>query len=248
LRLGTTALFVLAAVSPHTVNCALDWDQIRLVVFDVDGTLYEQRGLRFRMLQEMLVYAIRNRDIDFISILRAYRRVREQLGDSLHEDFERELNARTAALVGTSEERVRSTAHEWLERRPLRHLIHYRYPKLPELFHGLREHGKKIGIFSDYPAIEKLEALGLRADFIVCSGDMDVGILKPHARGLHVLMRRAAMNPAETILIGDRPERDGLAAEAANVRALIRSDKPRAGWQTFDRYDHPLFAALGRST
>jgi HAD superfamily hydrolase (TIGR01549 family) len=231
-------------VSPRTVNCALNWDEIRLVVFDVDGTLYDQRSLRFRMLLEMLVYSIRNRDLNFISILRAYRRIREQLGDSLHEDFERELNSRTAALVGCSEEQVRSTAQEWLERRPIRHLIRYRYPKLPEFFQGLRKHGKKIGIFSDYPAVEKLVALGLHADIIVCSGDEDVGILKPHPRGLHVLMSRAAMNPAETILIGDRPERDGLAAQTANVRALILSRKSIGGWQTFDRYDHPLFATV----
>jgi putative hydrolase of the HAD superfamily len=232
-------------VSQHTLNDALNWDTIRLVVFDVDGTLYDQRGLRFRMLQEMLGSSIRSRDINFISILRAYRRIRERLGNSLHEDFERELNTRTAALVGCSEEQVRSTAREWLERRPLRHLMRYRYPKLPELFQGLRKHGKKIGIFSDYPAVEKLEALGLHADAIACSSDEDVGILKPHARGLHVLMSRMAMTPAETVLIGDRPERDGLAAQAANVRALILSRKSIVGWQTFDRYDHPLFAAVG---
>jgi putative hydrolase of the HAD superfamily len=229
-------------VSQRSVNGALNWDEIRLVVFDVDGTLYDQRGLRFCMLREMLLSSIRTRDIGFIQILRAYRRIREQLGDSLHEDFERELVSRTAALVGCSEERARSTAGEWLERRPLRHLIRYRYPQLPELFQGLRKHGKKIGIFSDYPARSKLEALDLDADFIVCAGDEDVGVLKPHARGLHVLMSRAATDPAETVLIGDRPERDGLAAQAANVRALIRSRKSIGGWQTFDRYDDPLFS------
>jgi FMN phosphatase YigB (HAD superfamily) len=228
------------------VNRGLNWDEIRLVVFDVDGTLYDQRGLRVSMLREMLLSSIRARDIEFISILRAYRRIREQLGDSLHEDFERELTSRTAAAVGCSEEQVRSTALEWIERRPLRHLIRYRYPKLPELFRGLRNHGKIIGIFSDYPARQKLEALELQADLIVCAGDEDVGVLKPHARGLKVLMSRATTSPAETILIGDRPERDGLAAEAANVHALIRSRKPIKGWQTFDRYDDALFSAVGR--
>jgi putative hydrolase of the HAD superfamily len=113
------------------------------------------------------------------------------------------------------------------------------------LFRGLRKQGKKIGIYSDYPARAKLEAMELDADVIVCAGDADVGVLKPHAKGLHVLMSRATMNAAETVLIGDRAERDGLAARAANVRALIRSHKPIAGWQTFDRYDHPLFAAAG---
>src|SRR6202011_4435004 len=34
------------AVSSRTVNSALNWDEIKLVVIDVDGTLYDQRGLR----------------------------------------------------------------------------------------------------------------------------------------------------------------------------------------------------------
>jgi HAD superfamily hydrolase (TIGR01509 family) len=231
-------------VSPRTVHSVPDWEKIRLVVFDVDGTLYDQRGLRLCMLQEMLLAAIRRRELKFIAILRAYRQIREELGDSLHQGFAHELIARTAAVVGCGEEQVRSTAEEWLERRPLRHLVRYRYPKLPELFQLLRQQGKKIGIFSDYPAHRKLEALGLAADLIVCANDADVGVLKPHAKGLQILMSRAAASPAQTIMIGDRPERDGLAAHAANVRALIRSHKSLGDWQTFDRYDAAPFSAI----
>ena len=231
-------------MSLRTANRALNWDEIRLVVFDVDGTLYDQRGLRFCMLREMLLAAIRSRDIGFIRILSAYRRIREELGDELHEDFERELTARTAAFVGCSEERVQSTAEEWLERRPLRHLARYRYPRLPELFRGLRKQGKRVGIFSDYPARAKLAALQLDADVIVSAGDTDVGVLKPHPRGLHVLMSRAAVSPAQTIMIGDRAERDGLAARAASVRSLILSRKSMSDWQTFGRYDDPLFSTV----
>ncbi|HEY4215057.1 MAG TPA: HAD family hydrolase [Steroidobacteraceae bacterium] len=230
-------------MSPSAVNCAPNWDEIRLVVFDVDGTLYDQRGLRLCMLREMLLASIRSRAVDFIRVLRAYRRIREELGESLHEDFERELTSRTAALVGCTEAQVQSMAGEWLERRPLRHLIRYRYPGLPELFRGLRKRGKRIGIFSDYPASAKLEALGLEADDIVCAGDRDVRVLKPHPRGLQVLMSRMAARPAETLLIGDRPERDGLAAQAAGAGSLIRSRKPIEGWQTFDRYDAAVFSA-----
>src|SRR5262249_13241365 len=152
---------------PATANAVLNWDEIRLVAFDVDGTLYDQRGLRLCMLREMLLAAARTRGIGFIRILRAYRHIREELGDSQQEDFERELTSRTAALVGCSEDQVRATAQEWLEQRPLRHLVRYRYPRLPELFQGLRERGKSIGVFSDYPARQKLAALQLDADVIV---------------------------------------------------------------------------------
>jgi HAD superfamily hydrolase (TIGR01549 family) len=232
-------------VSERSVNSPLNWDDIRLVAFDVDGTLYDQRGLRLCMLREMLIFSVQERSVGFIQILRAYRRIREQLGDSLQEDFEGALASRTAAAVGCSEQLVRATAEEWLEQRPLRHLGRYRYPHLPELFERLRNHGKTIGIFSDYPARRKVEALGLSADVIVSAGDADVGVLKPHPKGLHVLMSRAASSPAETVLIGDRPERDGLAARGANVRALIRSRKPISGWDTFEGYNDPVFAAIG---
>lgn len=232
-------------MSPGAGASALQWDAIRLVVFDVDGTLYDQRGLRLRMLREMAFAALRSRDIGFIHLLRAYRHIREELGDSLHEDFERELISRTAARVGRSPEQVRSTAEEWLERRPLQYLVRYRYPRLVELFHGLRRQGKTVAIFSDYPARAKLEAMGLSADFIVCATDADVSVLKPHPRGLQVLMPRAGFSPAQTVLIGDRTERDGLAARSAGVHSLIRSSKPIEGWQTFARYDDPLFRSAG---
>jgi putative hydrolase of the HAD superfamily len=222
----------------------LNWDEIKLVVFDVDGTLYDQRGLRFCMLQEMLLFALRNRTIEFIKILRVYRHIREQLGDSQCEDFEQELIDRTASSVGCTPEHVRSTAEEWLEQRPLRHLIRYRYAGLTELFQSLRLQGKQIAIFSDYPASRKLVAMQLEADLIVCATDTDIGVLKPHPKGLQVLMDRASVSPAETILIGDRAERDGLSARAANARALIRSSRVLDGWQTFDRYDGPVFSAV----
>ena len=95
-------------MTTRAVNNELNWGEIRLVVFDVDGTLYDQRGLRLCMLREMVLFAIKNRTIQFIRILSAYRRLREHLGEALHEDFERELTTQTAALVGCSEEQVRS--------------------------------------------------------------------------------------------------------------------------------------------
>ena len=229
-------------MSLNPEGAALDWDAIKLAVFDVDGTLYDQRGLRLQMLGEMLMHAARARRIEFIKILRAYRHIREELGERPQQDFERVLIQRTSAATGCSEEQVRATAAEWLEQRPLRHLLRYRFAHLPQLFASLRQRGKIIGVFSDYPARDKLAALKLDADFIVCATDADVSVLKPHAKGLQILMARAGVEPSQTVLIGDRPERDGLAARAAHARSLILSRKAREGWQTFERYDDPVFA------
>jgi len=103
---------------------------------------------------------------------------------------------------------------------------------------------KLIGVVSDYPASAKLAAMGLAADHVVWAGESDVGILKPHPRGLQRLMTRAGVSASETVLVGDRVERDGAAARRAGSRCLIRSRKPRQGWETFAAYDDSPFAAI----
>lgn len=221
-----------------------DWDDIELVAFDVDGTLYDSRSLRIRIARDMLVHAVLEQKLGFISVLRAYRRIREQLGDLEADDFEATLINRTATTASCSAETVRAIVEEWIEQRPLRYLAGCRYPGLLELFAGLRRSGKRVGILSDYPARAKLDALGLAADHVVSAGDDCVGFLKPHPRGIEFLITAAGAKAGTTVLIGDRTERDGVVARRVGARALIRSSKPREGWQTFSRYDGPLFAPL----
>ncbi len=165
----------------------LDWDKLHLVVFDVDGTLYRQRQLRLRMARDVLFHTLLKRDLNVIAVLARYRRIRERLGDEGGIDFERALIAQTATATANSPDRVRSIVSEWIEQRPLRYLAACRYPNLSQLFTGLRRSGKSIGILSDYPAEAKLEALGLAANYIVSAGDKDIGLLKPHPRGLESL-------------------------------------------------------------
>ena len=221
-----------------------DWDNIRLVVFDVDGTLYRQRPLRLRMARDLLFHTLLKRDMNVIAVLAKYRRIRERLADEEVADFERVLIAETAAATANSPDRVRAIITEWIEQKPLPYLAACRYPGLPQLCAGLRRKGKSIGILSDYPAKEKLGALGLAANFVVFAGDEGIGRLKPHPRGLEVLIAAAGVKAPATMVIGDRVDRDGIVARRAGARALIRSPKPIEGWQTFARFDDALFASF----
>ena len=222
----------------------LDWAAIRLVAFDVDGTLYRQRRLRGRMAVSILAHATANRTLGALRVLRAYRRIREDMAEREVEDFEPALIHATAAATGRPGRDIRAIVREWIEERPLSHLLACRYRGLPDLFDGLKRNGKIIGVLSDYPAAAKLAALGLVADHVVHAGDHGVGVLKPHPRGLQALMAAAGVRPDETVLIGDRANRDGEAARRAGAAALIRSSSPLDGWRTFARYDDPPFAAL----
>lgn len=221
-----------------------DWTGIHLVVFDMDGTLYRQRQLRLRMARDLLIQTVLKRDPKIIAVLVSYRRIRERLGNEEAIDFETALIAQTAAATAISPDRVRSIVSEWIEQRPLGYLAACRYPGLSQLFAGLRRNSKSIGVLSDYPAQAKLEVLGLAAHYVVCAGDESIGLLKPHPRGLESLIAAAGVAPRETVVIGDRADRDGLVARRAGARALIRSTKPIEGWQTFVRFDDALFAPL----
>ena len=138
-----------------------------------------------------------------------------------------------------SPESVHAIVSEWIETRPLRYLRSCLFSGVPQLFAGLQRAGKKIGIFSDYPATEKLAAMGLAAHHVVAASD--VGLLKPHARGLQSLMAAAGATARETLFIGDRADRDGVAGQRAGVRILIRSSKPIETFQTFKTFHDPLF-------
>jgi putative hydrolase of the HAD superfamily len=220
---------------------ATDWNDIRLVVFDVDGTLYSQRRLRALMTRDLVIHAARTRSLDAITVIRAYRRIREGLAERDAADFEPLLVAETAAATGRSSAQVSALVAEWIERRPLPHLVRSRYPGVLELFAGLKRKCKIVGIFSDYPAAAKLAALGLDADHIVCAGDQGIGALKPNPRGLVAILGKACVDPQRTVVIGDRIDRDGAAATQIGARALIRSEKPITGWQTFARFDDAIF-------
>lgn len=221
-----------------------DWAAIQLVVFDVDGTLYSQRRLRLHMAPSLLRRAIAKRDPKFIAVLRTYRRVREQLADEEAPGFEAAAIAQTSALEGCPADTVRTIVAEWIGQKPLPYLPRCIYPGVTGLFAALRRNNKTVGILSDYPARAKLAALGLAADLVVSAGDEGIGFLKPHPCGLEFLLSAAGVEPSAAVLIGDRAERDGLAAARAGVRALIRSPVPLGGCQTFARFDAPLFAPL----
>jgi HAD superfamily hydrolase (TIGR01549 family) len=200
----------------------LDWTRFKAVLFDVDGTLYDQPQLRRIMAIELATYCLffphRWREA---KILATFRRLRELY-------FEREepslLGAQyrwTAEALHIEPAEVRRIADEWLMRRPLRHLLRCRPHGLSELFIRLRSKRIKIGVFSDYPAAEKLRALGLEPDALACATDPHINRLKPHPAGLKHLCAQLAAAPCETLHIGDREDRDTPCAQNCGCASLL---------------------------
>ena len=220
----------------------IEWRTVRLVVFDMDGTLYDQRPLRRAMAWELARGLTRKDGRRALPALRTFRKVREQLGEEGHADFATEQYGRTARLTGLPETEIRRIVAEWIDERPLRMLPRFRAPGIDVLFAALRRSGRTIAIWSDYPVDSKLAALGLEADHRIWSGTEGVGRLKPHPAGLRQLLDRAGNRPEEALVIGDRFDRDWEGAAALGARTLIRSRRPDPRSPTFRDYRDPVFA------
>lgn len=223
-------------------NSSFDWGSIRLVAFDVDGTLYAQRPLRLRMAAALASHTVLSASTRTMAVLKSYRNLREELGDAETPDFEQVLLRMVAQQHRLDPELVRAIVAEWMEKRPLGSLARCRYPAVDCLFERIRASGRVIGILSDYPAHAKLKAMHLDADHVVSAGE--VGLLKPHPLGLQRLMELAGVTPDQTVLIGDRVERDGEAARRAGAACLLRSATDVEGVRTFTRFDDPVFRGL----
>ncbi|WP_245277957.1 hypothetical protein [Rhizobium leguminosarum] len=123
----------------------VDWGSIRFVIFDVDGTLYNQRRLRLRMAVELIVDAVARGSLTNLRVLRAYRSLRETIGEEEIDDFQACLMARTVARTGQPAERIEAIVSEWIERRPLAYIASCRYDGLVELFAALRRQTRRSG-------------------------------------------------------------------------------------------------------
>ena len=156
--------------------------------------------------------------------------------------FESVLTKRLADRYKRSEAEISQLVSRWMEVKPLPFLKACRFPGVESVFSRLRQAGKRIGVLSDYPAHDKLAALGLEADLVVSARDKEVDILKPHPSGLLRIMKLAEVEAGETVMIGDRAERDG------EIGRRSRCPDPSAQRQAAPRLDllQSLFGNLRR--
>jgi HAD superfamily hydrolase (TIGR01549 family) len=222
---------------PPLSTFTLDWGGIRVVVFDVDGTLYDQGPLRRRMVREILLYCLaRPTKISLLRTIHEFRKSREQLADEEADSISRAQFERPASRLGVSPKSVETIVEEWMFERPLRHLRACRYEGVAEVFSRLKETGRAVAAFSDYPAAKKLRALELETDLVVTAMDPEVDRLKPHPAGLLQVMELARAEPTQVLLIGDRDERDGECARRAGSPCLLKVAGAATSPGTFTDY------------
>ncbi|MFM7322878.1 MAG: HAD family hydrolase, partial [Armatimonadota bacterium] len=206
----------------------------RAIVLDVDGTLYRQGPLRRRMAVR-LAQAHWHRPWAGLRTARglaAYRGAQEILRHSGEPGGAHRQLELAAHRCGQTVDVVADLVARWMDREPLPHLLDCRRPGLAAFLEQARGAGIRLGVFSDYPAHEKLEALGIRGsiDVVVCAQDADVGVFKPNPLGIEIALQRLGTVPGDALYVGDRHSVDAVAAAAAGVACVIvGGDAPTEG-------------------
>lgn len=200
--------------------------QLEGIIFDVDGTLYDQRRLRFKMLLHLISQCIKTplTGSQSVRFLRAYRNAHENLRTELEE---MDLSARQLEIacekLGIAVPDGQRIVERFFKIAPLSELRRCIRPGLTNFLLKCRARGLRLGVFSDYEATQKLEAMGLSESFdaVVSSMDQGIGRLKPNPAGLERCMRYLNVHPERVIYVGDRPDVDAVCAIRANVCSVI---------------------------
>lgn len=200
----------------------IDWSMLKAVIFDVDGTLYDQRALHRCMFLALVAYYLAHPwCLSDLKILRDFRREREKNTFEVVPDLENAQYIWGAQANGVSPRRVYDVVQKWIFRIPLRYILCCKYAGVSEFFDNLHSRGIPTVIFSDYPAAEKIAALRLSACSIFCATDKKINRFKPDPKGLFVIAGTLGVSVEQCLLIGDRDDRDGDCARRAGMRYLI---------------------------
>ena len=210
---------------------------LRAVLLDVDGTLYQQGALRACMVIELFalpfVQCSYRSAADIWKILHTFRRVREELREmgAPSESLGELQYIHTAQRTGVDPATVAEAVSEWIYRRPLKYLRFCRRHGINAFFSFLTKNNVSVGLFSDYPASEKLAAMklsGYKIWPVLCATDLQVNAFKPHPKGFLRACELWGLAPEEVLYVGDRFEVDAAGAAAAGMPCAILSGKPRA--------------------
>lgn len=188
--------------------------------------------MRMQMAAKVAWGAVTGGEIRLPLIIRALRRHREHLAETEVDGFEQALFEAVGGRFGVSAEAIGQLHQHWFDTVPLPLLMPHVVPGAPELFAALRKAGVTIAVLSDHRAEQKLNALGLVPDMVVSAAD--VGVQKPNPRGLETILQRTGFAPGQTVVIGDRRDRDGAIASRVGAGYLQRGTTPDSHFRRFD--------------
>ena len=196
--------------------------EIKAVIFDLDGTLYNKSHLHIHIILNQL---LRGK----LFILKREREVRAKLR-GMHFESEEAFYDNFFKNIG------KKNARNWYfdcympqMAKVLRKHYHLA-PWVKEYIMPLREKGVKIVVFSDYGFVEeKLDAIGFErqwADYLFDAPSL--GGLKPCRESFLGVCEKIGIEPQHCLMVGDRDDTDGAGAKSVGMQfaKVQKASKP----------------------
>jgi HAD superfamily hydrolase (TIGR01549 family) len=209
-------------MSDESTQNSINIKDYRLFIFDLDGTLYDQKPLRRKITSTLIFRLITFRiSLTELKIISEFRKQRE-----LHKGFHSptlitDQYEWCAKILKISPEKIRKVVEYYMYIFPLKFLKRYMYPGAEELISILKKEKHLIAVYSDYPVDEKLDAMGVTADYKMYSAHEPVCCMKPTKTGLLHICNQFNVAPEKAIYIGDRDDTDGQSARLAGIKFLL---------------------------
>ncbi|MFA6844127.1 MAG: HAD family hydrolase [Sphaerochaetaceae bacterium] len=206
--------------------------EIRLIAFDVDGTLYSRASLMWRMF----LSAFPN-----ILLALAYQKARRQFREEqasvatipqdrtgyLHRLCQLMLLQKKKGETPRNRERIKKAVQRQFYDKWKRIYRNVR-PRagLREAFEMVKQKGYRIAVLSDFPIEEKLRTLDIAdlVDVALCSEDC--GYLKPDSRAFSYLLEEVGLPANQVLYVGDSYQKDILGCQKMGMHSCLLS--PRA--------------------
>ena len=192
---------------------------VQSVVFDLDGTLYDKRGLAQRMVRHLWWC---------LPVLASERLARRNMHEVQYPSGEEFFQVFFKHM---------SRGHWWSAKAAEKWYMHIYLPTMvrliakyhkprPEVMELLQEckaRGLAIALYSDYGCVlDKLEALGIDSHlFDVIVDAPELGALKPAEPCARKVLEMLNADPKTTLFVGDRDDKDGASARAVGAKFLL---------------------------
>jgi FMN phosphatase YigB (HAD superfamily) len=190
----------------------IDWSQVKVVSWDIDGTLYDLKAFMRALKRDLLIRAITFRWFSLIRDLVRLVRFKRHMDNVRHNcpDFS------VGELSGRDE--IGHTMDALYARLlPSIGML----PGVNGLLDWFDEQSVPQVIFSDYRPSTKLSALNLDGRFQSIFAGEDLGHLKPSPTVFREIIEQLGISPGELLHIGDRPDTDGAAASEVGFQVAI---------------------------